>query len=224
MLQKELNAETKEIRARAYALYKEHGFKNGEDFVNWLEAEREMGERSRIRGAAQSRSILLMIAGLLSVIIVILLAIMLTEREPVTLSKASLSQLKVMMVVLDPKEDEKVVVFGDTYFAFNESTLNTEATNQLDVNIQSLKENPQMHVRMAGYTSAEGTDADNQLLSEQRAAAVRDYLVTQGIAPDRISVIGYGRTRPAVFEVTPSDSNSAAAQANMRVLFEVVVD
>ena len=32
MLQKELNAETKEIRARAYALYKEHGFKNGEDF------------------------------------------------------------------------------------------------------------------------------------------------------------------------------------------------
>lgn len=223
MLDKELNAETQEIRARAYALYKERGFQNGEEFLSWLEAEREVGERHRDKSAGRTRNILLMIAGLLAVIIMILLAIMLTERAPVTLSKTSLSKLKVMMVVLDPKADEKVVVFGDTHFAFNESTLSEEAKTELNADIQSLKDHPQINVRMAGYTSAEGTDADNQLLSERRATAVRDHLVANGIAADRISVVGYGRTRPAVFEVTPSDSNSAAAKANMRVLFEVVV-
>ena len=76
---------------------------------------------------------------------------------------------------------------------------------------------------MAGYTSAEGTEAINQTLSEQRANTVRDYLIQEGIAPERITVVGYGRTKPAVYEVKPADINSKEALANMRVLFEVVV-
>ena len=93
----------------------------------------------------------------------------------------------------------------------------------LDKDVQGLKENPLMKVRMAGYTSADGTEEDNQKLSERRANSVRDYLVDKGIAPDRITVIGYGRTKPAVYEVAPGDINSKEAKANMRVLFEVVV-
>ena len=77
---------------------------------------------------------------------------------------------------------------------------------------------------MAGYTSAEGTEEINQKLSEQRANSVRDYLIEKGIAPERITVIGYGRTKPAAFEVAPADINSKEAHANMRVLFEVVVN
>ncbi len=77
---------------------------------------------------------------------------------------------------------------------------------------------------MAGYTSAKGSEDVNQELSEKRANAVRDYLIEEGIAPERITVIGYGRTRPAVYEVTPGDIDSKEALANMRVLFEVVVE
>jgi outer membrane protein OmpA-like peptidoglycan-associated protein len=145
------------------------------------------------------------------------------KTPPVKLSEQSMSELKVMMLVLDPKEDEKVVVFGDTHFDYNKATLSESAKTMLDKDVQGLKENPLMKVRMAGYTSAEGTEEDNQQLSERRANTVRDYLIEKGIAPERITVIGYGRTRPAVYEVTPGDINSKEAHANMRVLFEVVV-
>jgi len=60
-------------------------------------------------------------------------------------------------------------------------------------------------------------------LSEERANAVRSYLIEKGIAPGRITVIGYGRTKPAMYEVSPGDINTKEAKANMRVLFEVVV-
>jgi outer membrane protein OmpA-like peptidoglycan-associated protein len=149
---------------------------------------------------------------------------MLFKRSPqMDLSEKSLSDLKVMMLVLDPKDDEKVVVFGDTHFDFGKTTLNQEAKTLLDKDVQVLKENPQINVRMAGYTSAKGSEEVNQELSEKRANAVRDYLIEEGIAPERITVIGYGRTRPALYEVTPGDIKSEEAMANMRVLFEVVV-
>jgi outer membrane protein OmpA-like peptidoglycan-associated protein len=128
-----------------------------------------------------------------------------------------------MMLVLDPKDDEKVVVFDDTHFDFDKATLSQEAKMLLDKDVQDLKENPKINVRMAGYTSATGTEEFNQKLSERRANTVRDYLIEEGIAPERITVIGYGRTRPAMYEVTPGDINSKEALANMRVLFEVVV-
>lgn len=139
------------------------------------------------------------------------------------LTEKSLSEQQVMMLVLDPKEDEKVVVFGDTHFDYDQSTLSPEAKKLLDKDVQSLKENPQINVRMAGYTSAKGTAEINQKLSERRANAVRNYLIEKGIAPERITTIGYGRTRPALFEVSPGDINTKEAKANMRVLFEIVV-
>jgi len=92
-------------------------------------------------------------------------------------------------------------------------------------NIQVLKDNPKVKVRIAGYTSARGTEDYNQRLSERRADAVRDYLTKEGvIAPDRLSTIGYGKTRPAMYEALPENIYSEAAKANMRVLFEIIVE
>jgi outer membrane protein OmpA-like peptidoglycan-associated protein len=223
MIQKDLNEENKDIKNKAYDLYKKHGFKDGNDFVDWLEAERQIGERSRSKRNKQMRNILSTIVGILCIIVAILLITLFKKNPPVKLSEQSMSELKVMMLVLDPKEDEKVVVFGDTHFDYDKYTLSQEARSLLDKDVQGLKGNPQMKVRMAGYTSAEGTEEANQILSERRANTVRDYLIEKGIGPERISVIGYGRTRPAVYEVTPGDINSKEAHANMRVLFEVVV-
>ena len=56
---------------------------------------------------------------------------------------------------------------------------------------RGLKDNPEAKVRIAGYTSAFGTDAYNQKLSERRANAVKEYLINEGlIARDRLSIIG----------------------------------
>jgi outer membrane protein OmpA-like peptidoglycan-associated protein len=126
-------------------------------------------------------------------------------------------------IVPDAKETVIVLVLQDTHFDFDKSTLSPEAKAMLDTSIQTLKENPRTSVRLAGYTSARGTEDYNQKLSERRANAVRNYLVQGGIAPDRMTIIGYGKARPAEFEVNPKDINSNAAKANMRTLFEIVV-
>ena len=223
MLQKELNQENKEIKNVAYELYKKHGFKDGNDYVDWLEAERLTGNHPPLAIRKRGPNLLAVIAGLICVIIALLLIILFKPAPKMELSQKSLSELKLGMLVLDPKANEKVVAFGDTHFAFDQSTLTPEAKSLLDKNIQSLKDDPKMNVRMAGYTSAEGSEEINQKLSEDRANSVRNYLVEKGVKAERISVIGYGRTKPALYEVTPGNINSPEAKANMRVLFEVVV-
>lgn len=223
MIQKELNEENTEIKSMAYELYRKHGFKNGDDFVDWLEAERQIGERSKLKRRRQMQNILLAIVGILCVIVVILLIMLFRHRPAMELSNKSLSELKVMMLVLDQKADEKIVAFGDTHFDFNDATLTDEAKTLLQKDVKVLEENPKIKIRMAGYTSAQGTEESNQKLSEERAKAVRDYLIEKGIAAERITIIGYGRTKPALYEVSPSDINTKEAKANMRVLFEVVV-
>jgi outer membrane protein OmpA-like peptidoglycan-associated protein len=223
MLQKDLNEENKEIKNIAYELYEKHGFKDGNDFVDWLEAERLSGKQPKLINRRLTRSLLPVVVGILLVIVAILLMLLFKPAPKMELSQNSLSELKLMMLVLDPKPDEEVVVFGDAHFDFDQSTLTSEAKALLDKDVQVLKDNPKMNVRMAGYTSAKGSEEVNQKLSEERANMVRNYLVEKGIEAERITVIGYGRTKPALFEVSPADINSPEAKANMRVLFEIVV-
>jgi OOP family OmpA-OmpF porin len=117
-----------------------------------------------------------------------------------------------------------VLVFEDIHFDFDSSTLKPEAKTILKRNIQLLKDNPKTHVRIAGYTSASGSEEYNQKLSERRANAVKNYLINEGIiTEERLSMIGYGETSPAKHEASPQDLLSQAAKANMRVLFEIIV-
>jgi len=141
---------------------------------------------------------------------------------------------KVVVIAAEPKVEEKVMVaaaepkvivlaFEDVHFDFDKSTLKPEAKMVLRKNIQLLKDNPRAKVRIAGYTSASGSEAYNQKLSERRAKAVQEYLIKEGVTPDRLSVIGYGEANPAVYEAKPKELFSSAAKANMRVLFEIIV-
>jgi OOP family OmpA-OmpF porin len=133
---------------------------------------------------------------------------------------------KVAVAAAEPQVEEKIIViaFEDVHFEFDKSTLTKEAKTILKRSIVILKDNPESRIRIAGYTSASGTAEYNQRLSERRARSVEDYLVKEGlIAPDRLTTIGYGKTRPAEYEASPKDLYSKAAKANMRVLFEVIV-
>ena len=156
------------------------------------------------------------------------------EPAPAPMAKEKVEE-KVVIMASEPKVDAKFMValtepkiiilaFEDVHFDFDQSTLKPEAQTILKRNIRLLKDNPNAKVRIAGYTSTSGTEAYNQKLSERRASAVREYLVNEGvIAADRLSIIGYGETRPVVYEAAPKELYSAAAKANMRVLFEIVV-
>lgn len=86
----------------------------------------------------------------------------------------------------------------------------------LDEVALALKDNPKFRVQVDGHASSEGDDAHNQTLSEARATAVLDYLVTKGIAKDRLVSKGFGSTVPA-----ETNATEAGRVANRRVEFVV---
>jgi outer membrane beta-barrel protein len=111
----------------------------------------------------------------------------------------------------------------NSHFDYNSTRISENGKTILNHNIEQLQNSPTMKLRIAGHTSAAGTPEYNQDLSERRAAAVKEYLVTTGgIDGSRLTTIGYGETSPAAFEAVPSDRFSDAALANMRVIIEVV--
>ena len=148
------------------------------------------------------------------------------EEKVVAAVSETKAEEKGVAAVSETKAEEKIIIlaFEDVHFDFDKSTLKPEAQTILKRNIQLLKDNPKAKVRIAGYTSAAGTEAYNQKLSERRANAVQEYLINEGvITRDRLSTIGYGETNPAMYEAAPKEIYSKAAKANMRVLFEISV-
>ncbi len=129
-------------------------------------------------------------------------------------------------IIATPTDEEKVVVlaFEDVHFKFGESKLSPSAKAIINRTVEILKANPKAHIRIAGYTSEAGTEDYNQRLSERRAEEVEYYLIKEGItAKDRLTTIGYGDDKPAIYEAAPKQHYSTAAKANMRVLFEVIL-
>uniref|UniRef100_UPI0035673667 OmpA family protein n=1 Tax=Lutibacter sp. TaxID=1925666 RepID=UPI0035673667 len=66
------------------------------------------------------------------------------------------------------------------------------------------KEYPQADFVIAGHTDSVGSTKSNQLLSQSRADAVRDYLISNGINADRLTTVGYGESMPIDSNVTRS--------------------
>ena len=66
----------------------------------------------------------------------------------------------------------------------------------LDRLATSLQGDPALRLRIAGHTDRLGEPGKNQVLSEQRAAAVKAYLVKNGVAAARLKTVGYGDSRP----------------------------
>jgi OOP family OmpA-OmpF porin len=95
-----------------------------------------------------------------------------------------------------PKKAEPLVTLHGAQFDFNKATLKPEGKAQLDKGIAVLKQKPNLRVSVEGHTDSIGSDVYNQKLSERRANAVRDYMVSQGIDSSRITTRGYGETRP----------------------------
>ena len=88
------------------------------------------------------------------------------------------------------------VVLPTVLFRLGTSDLLPEAGPALDQLTAELQARPALRLRVVGHTDRLGEPGKNQLLSEQRAAAVKDYLAKAGIAPERLTTIGYGDTRP----------------------------
>ena len=89
------------------------------------------------------------------------------------------------------------------FFATNESVLTTRSRDTLRKQAAWLRKNSEINVVVEGHADERGTREYNLALGERRANAVKDYLMTYGVASNRITVISYGKERPVASGSSP---------------------
>lgn len=97
-------------------------------------------------------------------------------------------------------------------FDLNQSSIQPGFVDTLESVALVLKEFDKTIIQIEGHTDSSGSDSYNQLLSEQRAASVRDFLLNQGIEPKRTRAVGYGERYPIA-----SNETAAGREQNRRV-------
>jgi outer membrane protein OmpA-like peptidoglycan-associated protein len=105
-----------------------------------------------------------------------------------------------------PTKACKLEIYG-VNFDTDKSTLRDDSTPVLEQLLAMFKADPKLSGELSGHTDDRGADAYNQKLSEDRAAAVKAWLVSKGVADARITTKGYGETKPLV--PNTSDQNRA---------------
>jgi len=82
-------------------------------------------------------------------------------------------------------------------FAIDSAVIDEAGYHELDWFLQKIAPFPNVSIDVKGYTDSTGSEANNQTLSNERAWAVQDYLVSRGISADHISASAFGEAEPA---------------------------
>ena len=120
--------------------------------------------------------------------------------------------------VVPGSQQDLVVNVGDrVFFDFDKYNLKPEAQRTLERQATWLKRYPNIRILVAGNCDERGTREYNLALGERRANSTKTYLISQGIAADRVRTISYGKERP-----TALGSNEAAWAQNRNTITSVV--
>jgi len=131
-------------------------------------------------------------------------------------ARAALASLQTIAAVKEEARGTVITLNGAVLFATGQSTLLPIAEDRLREVAKALKETPRGAVTVEGHTDSVGSPAANEELSRRRAEAVRAFLLTQGVEPDRVRAVGLGQSRPI------ADNRSPEGRANNRRV-EIVV-
>ncbi len=121
-------------------------------------------------------------------------------------------------IVLDQLILEKAIVLDNIYYDLNKADIRPDAALELNKLVKILKDNPAIRIELSSHTDSRSSDEYNLTLSQQRAQAAVDYLVSQGIAADRMVAKGYGETKLLV----PDAQTEEEHQTNRRTEFKVI--
>ena len=116
-----------------------------------------------------------------------------------------------------PPKVEKAIILKNVFFETNKADLRSESAAELNKLKLLLTENSTMNIKIQGHTDNVGDDVSNQNLSERRAKAVADFLMKNGIAANRLSSKGFGKTQPIDTNDTPE-----GRQNNRRTEFVIL--
>ena len=129
-------------------------------------------------------------------------------------ASSSVDKKKSLFAQAKQTASDKLIAVGDrVLFDYDSAKLDSSAKIMLDAQSRFLRANTDLNFIVEGHCDERGTREYNLALGEQRATAVRNYLVIQGIDPDRIKVISYGKEKPAVV-----GSNGMAWSKNRRAV------
>lgn len=117
-----------------------------------------------------------------------------------------------------PIVTETEIMIENIYFDFNKATVKQESTLSLNKIISVLNENKEMSISIFAHTDAKGSDEYNKVLSEKRAKATFDYLVSKGINKDRLKYMGMGEME---LKVKCTTCTSEEDQLNRRTEFKI---
>lgn len=139
---------------------------------------------------------------------------------------------------------DQVIEIDNIFYDFARWDLRPESMVSLDNLVETLNDNPNVTIELMSHTDSRGTDEDNMVLSQRRAQSVVDYLISKGIATERLEAKGYGESQPKVvdeqiaeeypflqigqeltqefIESLPEDQQEQAHQVNRRTEFKVL--
>lgn len=106
-----------------------------------------------------------------------------------------------LAAVAEPAPAMTLVLEG-VNFDFDKAVIRPQDYAKLDQDVDALKAWGDVEVEVAGHTCSIGTEEYNLGLSQRRAEAVRNYLVSKGVPADRLTVRGYGESRPVASNAT----------------------
>jgi outer membrane protein OmpA-like peptidoglycan-associated protein len=143
------------------------------------------------------------------------------DRQQAEFNKKLAAEERAHQIEVQRLKDEslKVTMNGEVSFDFNSAAIKPAFDTTLNKVSDILNRFTLTHIRIVGYTDNIGSASYNQLLSQQRAQAVANYLADHGVAPERLSTVGMGESQPRA-----SNATAAGRQLNRRVEMLIIPD
>jgi peptidoglycan-associated lipoprotein len=151
----------------------------------------------------------------------------LVVKDQVTTVGLSESTTFVKEYFLQPARPDIVINLPEVQYDLGKYALRPEGKDSLEVLYQTMIDNPTIIIELAAHTDTRGSEASNDILSQNRAQSCVNYLVTRGIDPARMVAKGYGERKPRISDaeiakMKTKEEQEAAHQQNRRTEFRVL--
>ena len=130
-------------------------------------------------------------------------------------------------IPLEPIVEDAIVRLENVFFDLGKSTLRPESEIELNKLVEQLNDNPSMRIEIGGHTDSRGNDKENLTLSQNRAVAVMDFLVSKGIQANRLTAKGYASSQSVytdaqIAAMASNDEKERAHQLNRRTEYRIL--